>query len=256
MNNLWSRLEPFFDEIGSITLFIKNIFGQFFKKPFENRELLRQAYYIGYKTIPLISITGFIMGLVLTLQSRPILVDFGAQDLLPGMISVSIVREIGPVITALLCAGKISSGIGAELGSMRVTEQIDAMEVSGTNPMKYVVTTRVIATTIMVPLLVFITDAVGLYGSYVAINMRAKIEWGLYITQAFDSLSFSDIVPATIKTFFFGFFIGVIGCYKGYNASHGTESVGIAANTAVVSSSMSIFIIDLIAVQISELIYG
>ncbi|NJK86202.1 MAG: ABC transporter permease, partial [Bacteroidales bacterium] len=150
---MMKRLEPFFIEVGDVTLFIKTIFSQFLRKPFENKELLRQAYYIGYKTIPLISITGFIMGLVLTLQSRPILVDFGAQDLLPGMISISIIREIGPVITALLCAGKISSGIGAELGSMRVTEQIDAMEVSGTNPMKFVVTTRVIATTIMIPIL-------------------------------------------------------------------------------------------------------
>lgn len=256
MNNIRSRVEPFFEEMGNVTLFINNIFSQFFRKPFENKELIRQAYYIGYKTVPLISITGFIMGLVLTIQSRPILVDFGAQDLLPGMISVSIVREIGPVITALLCAGKISSGIGAELGSMRVTEQIDAMEVSGTNPMKYVVTTRVLASTIMIPLLVFVTDAVGLFGSFVAINMRAKIEWALYISQAFDALDFSDIIPATIKTFFFGFFIGVIGCYKGYYAERGTESVGVAANTAVVTSSMSIFVIDLIAVQITQLVYG
>src|SRR5690606_20728143 len=103
------------------------------------RELIKQGYLLGNKTLPLISITGFIMGLVLTLQSRPVLVDFGAQTLLPGMISVSVIREIGPVITALLCAGKLSSGIAAELGAMKVTEQLDAMEISGTKPLNFVV---------------------------------------------------------------------------------------------------------------------
>jgi phospholipid/cholesterol/gamma-HCH transport system permease protein len=193
------------------------------------------------------------MGLVLTLQSKPVLEEFGAESWLPGMVSVSIVREIGPVITALICAGKVGSGIGAELGSMRVTEQIDAMEVSGTNPMNYLVVTRVLATTFMIPILVFYADAVSFYGSYLAVNLQGFISWPLFLNLAFDPLHFYDLIPATIKTFFFGFAIGIIGCYKGYYSEKGTEGVGKAANSAVVISSLVIFIMDLIAVQLAEL---
>ena len=141
-------------------------FSELLHRPFEMKEFLRQCYFIGYKTLPLVGITGFIMGLVLTLQTRPTLAGFGAESWLPGMVALSLVREIAPVITALICAGKISSGIGAELGSMKVTEQIDAMEVSGINPYKYLVVTRVLATTLMVPLLVFFADAIGMAGGY------------------------------------------------------------------------------------------
>jgi phospholipid/cholesterol/gamma-HCH transport system permease protein len=170
------------------------------------------------------------------------------------MVSVSIVREIGPVITALLIAGKVGSGIGAELGSMKITEQIDAMEVSGTNPMKFVVATRVLAATLTTPFLVIYADAIALYGSYVAININSNISLSLFFSLAFDVLNFSDIFPAIVKTFFFGFFIGIIGSFKGYNAGRGTESVGEAANSAVVAASLSIFIIDLVAVQLTDLI--
>lgn len=196
------------------------------------------------------------MGLVLTMQSRPVLVDFGAQSLLPGMISISVVREIGPVITALLCAGKISSGIGAELGAMKVTEQLDAMEVSGTKPLNFVVATRVMVTTFLVPILVFYADAIALIGSYVAISMHDKISFSMFITQAMDALSFTDVIPATIKSVFFGFFIGLIGAYKGYTTNRGTESVGLSANSAVVTASLVIFVIDLLAVQLSDIIFG
>jgi phospholipid/cholesterol/gamma-HCH transport system permease protein len=247
-------LEAFFIETGDILIFTWQVLRQFFTSPFEYRELVRQGYYIGNKTLPLIAVTAFIMGLVLTLQSRPVLVEFGAQSLLPGMISVSIVREIGPVITALLCAGKVSSGIGAELGAMKVTEQLDAMEVSGTRPLNYVVGTRVVASTVLIPILVVIADTIGMLGSFFAVTMSEKISLTLFLSQAFDTLSFSDIIPATVKTFFFGFFIGLIGSYKGYNTSRGTESVGLAANSAVVTASLVIFIIDLVAVQLTQLI--
>ena len=251
-----STIEGFLSELGDITHFTFRTIQQLFVGPFEFKELLRQGYFVGNKTLPLISITGFILGLVLTLQSRPVLVDFGAQSMLPGMITVSIIREIGPVITALLCAGKISSGIGAELGAMKVTEQLDAMEVSGTKPLNYVVATRVMATTLIVPILVFYSDAIAILGSYAAILMHEKTSFVLFLSQAFDALSFSDIIPATVKSVFFGFFIGLIGSFKGYNTKRGTESVGLAANSAVVTSSLVIFIIDLIAVQFSEFIYG
>jgi phospholipid/cholesterol/gamma-HCH transport system permease protein len=180
--------------------------------------------------------------------------QFGAESWLPGMVSVSIVREIGPVITALICAGKIGSGIGAELGSMRVTEQIDAMEVSGTNPMNYLVVTRVLAATFMIPILVLYSDFISFYGSYVAVNMHDFVSLRLFLNLSFDSLHFYDVIPATIKTFFFGFAIGIIGCYKGYFSENGTEGVGKAANSAVVISSLAIFIMDLIAVQLADLL--
>lgn len=248
-------MREFLSEIGDIILFTAETLKQFFKAPFEHKELIKQSYYIGNKTLPLISITGFIMGLVLTMQTRPVLVDFGAQSMLPGMISISIVREIGPVITALLCAGKISSGIGAELGAMKVTEQLDAMEVSGTKPLNFVVATRVLATTLLVPVLVIYADAVSMVGSFFAVRMHDNISVVLFFNRAFDSLQFIDLIPATIKTIFFGFFIGLIGCYKGYKTSRGTESVGISANSAVVTASLTIFVIDLIAVQLTELVH-
>jgi phospholipid/cholesterol/gamma-HCH transport system permease protein len=172
------------------------------------------------------------------------------------MVSIAIFREIGPVITALICAGRISSGIGAELGAMKVTEQIDAMEVSGTNPMKFVVTTRVLATTLTVPVLVIIADTLAMLGTYVAINLKENMSVPLFIELAFNSVDFIDVIPATIKSFFFGYFIGLIGCYKGYQTHLGTESVGMAANSAVVSASFAIFIIDLIAVEIAHLFYA
>ncbi len=249
------QLTDFFIEMGDILIFTVETVRQFFVAPFEHKELIKQGYYLGNKTLPLITITGFIMGLVLTLQSRPVLMEFGAQSMLPGMIAVSIIREIGPVVTALLCAGKISSGIGAELGAMKVTEQLDAMEVSGTKPLNFVVATRVLATTLVVPILVFYADAVGMLGSFFAVTMGEKVSLLLFFSQAFDSLEFLDLIPATIKSVFFGFFIGLIGCYKGYTTSRGTESVGLSANSAVVTASLVIFIIDLIAVQLTDLIY-
>ncbi len=251
----FKNVESFLNEIGGLSRFTGNFFRELFRPPYEHKELLKQTYSIGLSTLPLIGITAFIMGLVLTLQSRPVMAEFGAESWLPGMVSVSIVREIGPVITALICAGKIGSGIGAELGSMRVTEQIDAMEVSGTNPMKYLVVTRVIATTFMIPILVFYSDAISFFGSYIAVNMHGFISFPLFINQAFDSLHYYDLIPATIKTFFFGFAIGIISCYKGYFSENGTEGVGKAANSAVVISSLVIFIIDLIAVQLSEVFH-
>lgn len=244
-----------FAEAGNVTLFTARFFREAFKPPYELKEFIRQCYIIGYKSIPLVAITGFIMGLVLTIQSRPTLAEFGAESWLPGMVALSLIREIAPVITALICAGKISSGIGAELGSMKVTEQIDAMEVSAINPYKYLVVTRVLATTLMVPLLVILADGVGILGGFAGINIHNDVTFYRYFSQVLSSLAFLDIVPATIKTFFFGFFIGLIGCYKGFTAANGTESVGKAANSAVVTASLAIFIIDMMAVQLTDLFF-
>ncbi len=248
-------LKNIFTSAGSVTQFTARFFKEVFKPPYEIKEFLKQCFYIGYKSLPLVGITGFIMGLVLTIQTRPTLATFGAESWLPGMVALSLIREIAPVITALICAGKIASGIGAELGSMKVTEQIDAMEVSAINPYKYLVVTRILACTLMVPLLVVFADAIGIFGGYAGINIHGDVTMFRYFSQVLESLNFLDIIPATIKTFFFGFAIGLIGCYKGYTAANGTESVGKAANEAVVAASLTIFIIDMLAVQITDLFF-
>ena len=247
-------MKKFLTDTAEAYLFIVRIFKEMFSKEFEFKEFFNQCYLVGYKTLPLITITGTIMGLVLTIQSRPILVSFGAVSMLPGMVAVSLIREMGPVITALICAGKVGSGMGAELGSMKVTEQIDAMEVSSTNPMRFLIVTRVLAATIMIPLLIFYADALGILGSWAGVNIKGSVNIVLFFSQAFKHVDFIDFIPAVIKSFVFGSVIGVVGCYKGYNAGRGTESVGKAANSAVVLSSLLVIIADMIAVQITDML--
>jgi phospholipid/cholesterol/gamma-HCH transport system permease protein len=248
------KANRYFTEIADVYLFIARITRETFSRDFEFREFLRQCFQVGYKTLPLISVTGIIMGLVLTIQSRPILVKFGAVSLLPGMVAISLIREMGPVITALICAGKIGSGMGAELGSMKVSEQIDAMEVSSINPIKFLIVTRVWAATLMIPLLILYADALGILGSWAGANIKGSVTFILFFTQAFGHVTFIDFMPAVIKSVFFGAVIGLVGCYKGFTAGRGTESVGIAANSAVVISSLLVIIVDAIAVQITDLL--
>jgi phospholipid/cholesterol/gamma-HCH transport system permease protein len=246
----------FLTDFANVLIFITRMFKETFSGGFEYKEFFRQCFQIGYKTLVLITITGAIMGLVLTLQSRPVLVDFGAVSKLPGMVAISIIREMGPVITALICAGKIGSGMGAELGSMKVTEQIDAMEVSSTNPMKFLVVTRVWAAILMIPLLILYADALGILGSWVGANIKGDVTLTLFFSQAFANVEFLDFLPAFVKSFFFGAVIGLVGCYKGYNAGRGTESVGIAANSAVVLASLLVLIVDMIAVQFTDMLFA
>lgn len=248
-------LKSFLIEIGELSYFAGRFFKEVFRRPMEFKEFLRQCYYMGNRSLLLVSVTGFIIGLVFTLQSRPTLLEFGAVSWMPSMVSISIIREIGPIITALICAGRIGSGIGAELGSMRVTEQIDAMEVSGTNPYKYLVVTRILATTFMMPILVFFGDAIAIYGSFLVENIKGNVSFMLYFNQVFNALEFSDLIPATIKSFFFGYAIGLVGCYKGYYCKKGTAGVGVAANTAVVFTSMLLFVIDFVAVFVTDIFY-
>jgi len=250
-----TQLKSFLIEIGELSLFTARYFREAFKRPFEFKELLRQCYNMGNRSLLLVAITGFIIGLVLTLQTRPTLMEFGAVSWMPSMVSISIVREIGPIITALVCAGRIGSGIGAELGSMRVTEQIDAMEVSGTNPFKYLVVTRVLAVTLMLPILVILGDVIALFGSFLVENIKGNVSFMLFFNQVFDALEFGDIIPATIKSFFFGLAIGLVGCFKGYYCEKGTEGVGKAANSAVVFTSLLLFIIDFMAVFVTDIFY-
>lgn len=248
------RFEKFVTGLADGLLFLVKVTKNTFGRGFEFNEFLRQCFEIGNRSLGLISVTGIVIGLVLTIQSRPVLVDFGAVAMLPGMVAVSLIREMGPVITALICAGKIGSSMGAEIGSMRVTEQIDAMEVSSANPIKFLIVPRVLAATLMIPLLALYSDALGILASWVGANIKGDVSLILFINQAFNSLSFSDLFPAFIKSFFFGAVIGLVGCYKGFNAGRGTESVGIAANSAVVTASLLVIIVDLIAVQITDIL--
>ena len=247
-------LRDFLVETADLYRFAIRFFKEGFKPKYELAEFVRQCYVIGNKTLPLVGITGFIMGLVITIQSHPSMKAFGAESWLPSVVSVSLVREIVPVITALICAGKIGSGIGAELGSMKVTEQIDAMEVSSTHPIRYLVVTRVLAATLMIPILTFYADALGIIGSWMGANIKGDVTFILYMSQAFQQVEFIDLIPAVIKSFAFGAVIGLVGCYKGYNAGRGTESVGKAANSAVVLASLLIIVLDMIAVQITDMI--
>ncbi|MFZ7114670.1 MAG: MlaE family ABC transporter permease [Bacteroidota bacterium] len=243
----------FLSDVADASLFISQIIKATFSRHFEFKEFINQCFQIGNKSVALVSITGLIMGLVLTIQSRPVLVDFGAVSMLPGMVAISLIREMGPVITALICAGKIGSGMGAELGSMKVTEQIEAMEVSSTNPMRFLVVTRVLAATLMIPILILYADILGIFGSWLGANIKGDVTLLLFFNQAFSNVEFIDFLPAVIKSFFFGAVIGMVGCYKGYNAGRGTESVGLAANSAVVLSSLLVIVVDVIAVQITDI---
>lgn len=248
------RILSFLEDTGNLSRFTARYFSMGFRQPFETKEFLRQCYNIGYKSFALVSLTSLIIGLVLTMQLRPSLVEYGVESRLPIMVGIAIIREIGPVVAALIFAGKIASSIGAELGSMKVTEQIDAMEVSGTNPFKYLVATRVLACTVMLPILIVMADAIALVGAYIGVNIQGVTSLRLFFTEIFNSLELSDVLPSYIKTYFFGFVIGIIGTYKGYSATKGTRGVGNAANSAVVLASIFIFIIDLLAVQITELL--
>jgi phospholipid/cholesterol/gamma-HCH transport system permease protein len=197
-----NKISEFFYNVADVALFTLNIVKNTFSRGFEFREFLKQCYQIGNKSLPLISVTGIIIGLVLTIQSRPVLINFGAVTMLPGMVAISIIREMGPVITALICAGKIGSSMGAELGSMRVTEQIDAMEVSSTNPLKFLIVPRILAATLMIPLLTLYADALGIFGSWAGANIKGDVSFVLFISQAFGDVEFMDFFPAFIKTFF------------------------------------------------------
>jgi phospholipid/cholesterol/gamma-HCH transport system permease protein len=189
---------------------------------------------------------------VFTKQSRPSLETFGATSWLPSLISIAIVRALASLVTALICAGKVGSSIGAELGSMRVTEQIDAMEVSAINPFKYLVVTRVLASTITVPILGLYCALMGLLGAFSNVNASEATSFIGFFERGFETITFLDLFTSVTKSIFFGFTIGIVGCYKGFNATQGTQGVGRAANEAVVLSMFLVFIEEIVIVQISN----
>lgn len=250
------KVDNFFLDLANVFRFIKRFFVEVFVPPYEFQEVLRQCYQIGVKSLPLLSLTGFIVGIVFTNQSRPSLSEFGAESWLPALVAIAIVRAMGPLVTALIAAGKVGSSIGAEIASMKVSEQIDAMEVSATNPFKFLVVTRVLAATFMIPLLVMYVDFVALMGAFINVNQNESVSITAFFVQVFDSLTFLDVYSSIVKSLVFGFTIGIVGCYKGYNSSKGTEGVGKAANAAVVAAMFLIFIEELLALQIVNFIRG
>lgn len=244
------KVDNFFLAISNGFNFVLRFFREVLRPAYEGREILRQCYQVGYKSLGLITLTGFITGLVFTKQSRPSLSEFGATSWLPSLVAIAMIRALAPLVTSLICAGKVGSSLGAELGSMRVTEQIDAMEVSAVNPFKFLVVSRVLATTITIPLLMCYTAFVGLMGSYVDVHVTEQTSLTLFFQSAFQRISFLDFTASFVKAIAYGFTIGIVGCYQGYNASRGTEGVGKAANTSVVLSMFLIFIEEVLIVQI------
>lgn len=249
-NHAYMTIQPLLLRISDVYLFTKQVIKEFVTPPYEWKEIIRQCYKMGNKSLFLISFTAFIAGIVFTRQSRPSLSSFGAESWLPSLVSQAVVRSLGPLITGLICAGKLGSNIGAELGSMQVTEQIDAMEVSGTRPFSFLVVSRITATTLMLPLLVVYTDIIALFGSFLTVNFINKSSLTLYFNEVAANITYLDIFSSLIKSAFFGFAIGLVGSYAGYHSEKGTSGVGKAANTAVVVSMIMIFIIDLLTLQV------
>jgi len=249
-------IDSFFIDLTSAAKFVLRFFKEVLLPPYEGKEIIKQCYEIGYKSFPLISLTGFITGLVFTKQSRPSLAEFGATSWLPSLVAIAIIKALAPLVTALIAAGKVGSNIGAEIGSMRVTEQIDAMEVSAVNPFKFLVVSRVLATTCMIPILMCYTGFVAMLGSYLNVHTNEMTSFVSFFEQAFEKISFLDIFSSLTKAVVYGFTIGIVGCYKGYNASQGTEGVGKAANAAVVVSMFLIFVEEILIVQVTNSIRG
>lgn len=247
------RLKTSLIKLAEISQFFFRFIKEAILPPYELNEILIQSFEIGFKSLVPVCITSFIMGIVLVLQSRPALVEFGAGSYMPAMAAISIIREVGPLITAMVCAGNIGSSISAELGSMKVTEQIDAMEVSGINPFKFLVVTRIIGTTFIIPVLVVFADAISLCGSFVGANIKGESSFPLFFSQVFERLSFNDVIPSVIKSFLFGLTIGLISCYQGFSSENGTEGVGRATNASVIASLMLVIVIDMVIVQLSTI---
>jgi len=242
-------VDSFFSGVYGVCKFIIQFFKEAFTPPFEFNEVVRQCYYVGYKSLPLITLTSFITGIVFTDHSRPALADFGAVSWLPSLTGIAIIKALAPLITSLICAGKVGSQIGAELGSMKVTEQIDAMEVSAINPFKFLVVTRVWATTFMIPILVIYSAFIGLMGSFIDVHSKDQTSLTMFVHDAFYKLGFVELASTLIRAIIFGFTIGIIGCYQGFTTTQGTAGVGKSANMSVVVIMFLVFLEEIVLVK-------
>ena len=235
---------------GGIAEFCARLIRTAVMPPYEGKELVRQMDEIGAKSLPLVALAGAAIGVVLSLHTRDSLTQFGAESMLPTLIILSLVKESGPIITALVVSGRVGAGIGAELGSMRVTEQIDAIEASAVNPYKFLAATRVLACMLMLPLLTIVANFCGIVTGWIANAIVEPITLKLFLTQGLKEASFADLLPSTLKTVVFGFIIGMVGCFQGMRAKGGTAGVGRAATSAVVLSSLFVILADVVLVRL------
>ncbi|HLI93479.1 MAG TPA: ABC transporter permease [Puia sp.] len=243
-------MRALFFRIYDIYQFTIQFWKEVFIPPYEIKEVFNQFFQVGIRSLSIISLTGFITGVVFTKQSRSSLAEFGATSWLPSLMAIALLRALAPLVTALIVAGKVGSNIGAEIGSMRVTEQIDAMEVSSTNPFKFLVVTRVLATTFIVPVLAIYMGGIGLLGAFFNVLRNEQTSFTSFFQEAFARITFLDLFMLVFKSAVYGFTIGMTGCFTGYSAQQGTVGVGRAANTAVVASMFLIFIEEMVIVTV------
>jgi phospholipid/cholesterol/gamma-HCH transport system permease protein len=247
---LWSWLSGFFDWFGELGMFGARMTRAAITPPYEWREFVRQLDAIGSQSLPLVALAGAATGVVLALETASALNQFGAKSLLPAVIVFSIIKESGPVITGLVVSGRVGAGIGAELGSMKVTEQIDAMQASAVDPDKYLAATRILACILMLPLLTLIADFCGVFTGWIAVTLSKTISLRLFLNTGFKDVAFTDFIPPTLKTAVYGFIIGLISCFQGMRARGGTEGVGRAATSSVVLSSLFVILADVVLVRL------
>jgi phospholipid/cholesterol/gamma-HCH transport system permease protein len=239
-----------FEWFGEFGILCGRVARTIFTRPFEGRELVRQMDVIGSQSFPLVAIAGAATGVVLSLQTRDSLTRFGGKSLLPAVVVFSLLKETGPIISGLVLSGRVGAGIGAELGSMKVTEQIDAMEASAVDPHKFLVATRVLACILMLPLLTLTADFCGVLTGWIANTLAEPISLRLFLNNGFKNVGFDDFLPPTLKTAVFGLIIGLVACLQGMRTRGGTEGVGRSATSSVVLSSLLIILADVLLVRL------
>jgi phospholipid/cholesterol/gamma-HCH transport system permease protein len=249
LTSVWSLLNRFLEWFGNLGFFAWQVLRAAVRRPFEGRELIRQLDEIGSRSFPLVALAGAAIGAVLALESRSSLVQFGAKSMLPAAIVFSIIHETGPVVTGLIVGGRVGAGIGAELGSMKVTEQIDAIEASGVNPYKFLAFTRIVACILMLPLLTLAADFCGVMMGWIANTLVEPISFQKFIHQGLAGTSFNDFLAPTLRTAVFGLIIGMIACFQGMRTRGGTAGVGLSATSSVVLSSLFVILADVILVK-------
>lgn len=230
--------------VGQITLFLIGSLKATFGRPYYVKQTFQQLYRVGFLSLPIVMLTAVFTGVVLALQTYTGFARFSATGAVPTVVVLSIVRELGPVLTGLMIAGRVGAAMAAEVGTMSVTDQIDAMRTLHTDPYHYLIAPRILAAIISLPLLVIVADTIGVYGGYLISTLYLDFNESYYLTQTFQFLYFSDVFSGLIKAFFFGAAIATIGCYCGYTALRGAEGVGVAATKSVVLASISIFILN------------
>jgi phospholipid/cholesterol/gamma-HCH transport system permease protein len=243
------------NEVGAVSLFAARAVRGVFRPPFEFGEVARQLHEMGFRSAPLVAVAGLAVGIVLSMHTRASLERFGAESMIPAGLALALVRETGPLTAGLLLSGRIGAGIGAELGAMRVTEQIDALEATAVDAFQFLVVTRAIACVIAFPILTTILNFSGIIGGYLAELAVANMSMELYFRRAFSFVDFADYVPATLKTMVFGFIIAIVSSYLGFTTEQGTQGVGRASTRSVVFSSMLIIVVNVVLVRLIFFIF-